>query len=225
MSWWAPKASYYRKMEKIPDEIGTAASVQAMVFGNMGDTSATGVAFTRNPSTGEKRLYGEFLINAQGEDVVAGIRNTVPLQDLAVPYAAGICAHLQVEDRHIRAVQPGHRQRLGEQQAAFDVGEPALPLLADRDEHRPPVVERVDHDHHDRQDEQLGDAEKLHVEPEGVEDLREAVLVDAPVEEVRLERARDRAPALERERELLLGHRSAAAPCCPRQSTRLFPPA
>ena len=73
-SWNTPKAIYYRKMERIPDDIGTAANVQAMVFGNMGDTSATGVGFTRDPGTGEKVFYGEFLINAQGEDVVAGIR-------------------------------------------------------------------------------------------------------------------------------------------------------
>ena len=78
-SWWNPKAAYYRKMEKIPDEIGTAANVQAMVFGNMGDTSATGVGFTRDPATGEKTFYGEFLINAQGEDVVAGIRTPQPI--------------------------------------------------------------------------------------------------------------------------------------------------
>lgn len=81
-SWWNPKASYYRKMEKIPDEIGTAASVQAMVFGNIGDDSATGVGFTRNPLTGEKEFWGEFLVNAQGEDVVAGIRTPEPLSDL-----------------------------------------------------------------------------------------------------------------------------------------------
>jgi len=81
-SWWNPKASYYRKMEKIPDEVGTAANVQAMVFGNLGDTSATGVGFTRDPATGEKVFYGEFLVNAQGEDVVAGIRTPQPIQDL-----------------------------------------------------------------------------------------------------------------------------------------------
>ncbi|HEY7337059.1 MAG TPA: pyruvate, phosphate dikinase [Bryobacteraceae bacterium] len=81
-SWWNPKAIYYRKMEKIPDEIGTAANVQAMVFGNLGNTSATGVGFTRDPATGEKTFYGEFLINAQGEDVVAGIRTPEPLSDL-----------------------------------------------------------------------------------------------------------------------------------------------
>jgi pyruvate,orthophosphate dikinase len=81
-SWWNPKASYYRKMEKIPDEIGTAATVQAMVFGNTGDNSATGVGFTRNPLTGEKEFWGEFLLNAQGEDVVAGIRTPEPISDL-----------------------------------------------------------------------------------------------------------------------------------------------
>jgi len=81
-SWWNPKAEYYRKMEKIPDEIGTGATVQAMVFGNMGDSSATGVGFTRDPATGEKTFYGEFLINAQGEDVVAGIRTPQPISQL-----------------------------------------------------------------------------------------------------------------------------------------------
>ncbi len=81
-SWWNDKAAYYRKMEKIPDNIGTAANVQAMVFGNMGETSATGVGFTRDPATGEKVFYGEFLINAQGEDVVAGIRTPQPISEL-----------------------------------------------------------------------------------------------------------------------------------------------
>ena len=73
-SWMNPRAITYRRLHQIPEEWGTAVNVQAMVFGNLGDTSATGVAFTRNPSTGEKTLYGEFLVNAQGEDVVAGIR-------------------------------------------------------------------------------------------------------------------------------------------------------
>ncbi len=81
-SWWNPKAAYYRKMEKIPDEVGTAANVQAMVYGNLGDTSATGVGFTRDPATGENTFYGEFLVNAQGEDVVAGIRTPEPIIDL-----------------------------------------------------------------------------------------------------------------------------------------------
>jgi len=73
-SWMNARAKTYRRLHNIPESWGTAVNVQAMVFGNMGDDSATGVAFTRNPSTGEKKLYGEFLINAQGEDVVAGIR-------------------------------------------------------------------------------------------------------------------------------------------------------
>src|SRR5947208_185123 len=73
-SWMNARAVTYRRLHDIPESWGTAVNVQAMVFGNMGETSATGVAFTRNPSTGESRLYGEFLVNAQGEDVVAGIR-------------------------------------------------------------------------------------------------------------------------------------------------------
>ncbi len=81
-SWWNPRASHYRKMNKIDDHLGTAVNVQAMVFGNMGDTSATGVGFTRNPATGEKKFYGEYLINAQGEDVVAGIRTPQPIETL-----------------------------------------------------------------------------------------------------------------------------------------------
>jgi pyruvate,orthophosphate dikinase len=81
-SWWAPKASYYRKMEKIDDRLGTACNIQAMVFGNMGDTSCTGVGFTRDPGSGEKVFYGEFLVNAQGEDVVAGIRTPSPISEL-----------------------------------------------------------------------------------------------------------------------------------------------
>lgn len=80
-SWNGKKAVSYRRIEGIPDEWGTAVNVQAMVFGNMGDTSATGVAFTRNPATGENKFYGEWLVNAQGEDVVAGIRTPSPLND------------------------------------------------------------------------------------------------------------------------------------------------
>ncbi len=78
-SWMNDRAQFYRRLHDIPEAWGTAVNIQSMVFGNMGDTSATGVAFTRNPSTGEDRLYGEFLINAQGEDVVAGIRTPQPL--------------------------------------------------------------------------------------------------------------------------------------------------
>lgn len=81
-SWNSARAIYYRKQNKIPDDLGTAVNVQCMVFGNMGDDCGTGVAFTRNPSTGERGLYGEYLINAQGEDVVAGIRTPEPISSL-----------------------------------------------------------------------------------------------------------------------------------------------
>src|SRR4051812_40798334 len=81
-SWWAPKASYYRKMEKIDDRLGTACNIQTMVFGNMGDSCCTGVGFTRDPGSGAKVFYGEFLVNAQGEDVVAGIRTPEPITAL-----------------------------------------------------------------------------------------------------------------------------------------------
>jgi pyruvate,orthophosphate dikinase len=82
-SWMNQRAITYRRLHNIPESWGTAVNVQAMVFGNMGNTSATGVAFTRNPSTGERRLYGEFLINAQGEDVVAGIRTPQEITEAA----------------------------------------------------------------------------------------------------------------------------------------------
>ena len=82
-SWHNARAKTYRRLNGIPDGWGTAVNVQAMVFGNLGDTSATGVAFTRNPSTGARELYGEFLLNAQGEDVVAGIRTPQPLTEAA----------------------------------------------------------------------------------------------------------------------------------------------
>jgi pyruvate,orthophosphate dikinase len=82
-SWMNARAATYRRLHDIPESWGTAVNVQAMVFGNMGETSATGVAFTRNPSTGESKLYGEFLINAQGEDVVAGIRTPQDITEAA----------------------------------------------------------------------------------------------------------------------------------------------
>ncbi len=81
-SWNNERAKVYRKINNIPDDLCTAVNVQSMVFGNMGDDSGTGVAFTRNPSTGEKEIYGEFLVNAQGEDVVAGIRTPEPIKNL-----------------------------------------------------------------------------------------------------------------------------------------------
>ncbi|MBU2599082.1 pyruvate, phosphate dikinase [bacterium] len=81
-SWNNPRAITYRKLNNIPDNLGTAVNIQAMVFGNMGELSGTGVAFTRDPSTGEKKFYGEYLLNAQGEDVVAGIRTPNPINGL-----------------------------------------------------------------------------------------------------------------------------------------------
>jgi pyruvate,orthophosphate dikinase len=81
-SWYNPRAKTYRRLNKISDDLGTAVNVQTMVFGNMGDTSGTGVGFTRNPATGAKEFYGEFLMNAQGEDVVAGVRTPVPIKEL-----------------------------------------------------------------------------------------------------------------------------------------------
>jgi len=100
-SWNNKRAIEYRRIYKIPDDWGTAVNVQAMVFGNLGESSGTGVAFTRNPATGEKRLYGEFLQNAQGEDVVAGIRTPKPIEALkeVMPKAykelTGICRRLE----------------------------------------------------------------------------------------------------------------------------------
>jgi pyruvate, orthophosphate dikinase len=107
-SWNTPKAIYYRRMEKIPDSIGTAANVQAMVFGNMGDNSGTGVGFTRNPSSGENKFYGEFLVNAQGEDVVAGIRTPQPIAELEKVMPAAYATLREITsnlEKHYRDVQ------------------------------------------------------------------------------------------------------------------------
>src|SRR5213075_2713304 len=82
-SWDNDRAKLYRRQYVIPDDLGTAVNVQCMVFGNLGNDCATGVAFTRNPATGTAELYGEFLTNAQGEDVVAGIRTPEPISELA----------------------------------------------------------------------------------------------------------------------------------------------
>lgn len=95
LSWHSRRAETYRRLHDFEDDWGTAVNVQAMVFGNMGDTSATGVAFTRNPSTGEKALYGEFLVNAQGEDVVAGIRTPQPLTKAAREEAGDVAPSLE----------------------------------------------------------------------------------------------------------------------------------
>jgi len=107
-SWNTPRAITYRRHDNIPDDLGTAVNVGQMVFGNMGPTSATGVAFTRNPSTGERELYGEFLVNAQGEDVVAGIRTPRPLGELeeVVPEAfAGLTEAMGRLESHYREMQ------------------------------------------------------------------------------------------------------------------------
>ena len=107
-SWDNPRAIIYRRMNDIPGDWGTAVNVQSMVFGNMGDTSGTGVAFTRNPSTGEKGIFGEYLINAQGEDVVAGIRTPQPItrlaEDLPECYAQFMDIANRLED-HYRDMQ------------------------------------------------------------------------------------------------------------------------
>ena len=107
-SWHNPRAIEYRRIYDIPDEIGTAVNVQAMVFGNTGERSATGVGFTRNPSTGAKEFFGEFLINAQGEDVVAGIRTPRPIRDLdtLMPHAYRQLRQITTRlERHYKDVQ------------------------------------------------------------------------------------------------------------------------
>lgn len=107
-SWMGRRAVDYRRVHRIPDDLGTAVNVQAMVFGNLGWDSATGVAFTRNPATGEKRLYGEYLPNAQGEDVVAGIRTPKPLDELAREMPEVYREFVEVAqrlERHYRDVQ------------------------------------------------------------------------------------------------------------------------
>ena len=89
-SWDNPRANVYRRDNDIPYSWGTAVNVQSMAFGNMGDDCGTGVAFTRNPATGEKKLFGEFLTNAQGEDVVAGIRTPMPISEMSEKVPRGL---------------------------------------------------------------------------------------------------------------------------------------
>ena len=103
-SWFGKRANDYRNSQKIAHDLGTAVSVVTMVFGNMGNDSGTGVAFTRDPNTGEKELYGEYLVNAQGEDVVAGIRTPEKISHLAdeMPGAYAECQRMptQLENHH-----------------------------------------------------------------------------------------------------------------------------
>jgi pyruvate,orthophosphate dikinase len=102
-SWTNPHTDYYRKLNGIPVTMGTAVNVQAMVFGNLGDDCATGVAFTRNPATDASEIYGEFLTNARGEDVVAGIRTPEPISELAKKLPAAHAQLVQVgARRHAR---------------------------------------------------------------------------------------------------------------------------
>ncbi len=107
-SWDNPRAIYYRRLNDIPGDWGTAVNVQEMVYGNMGNDSGTGVAFTRNPSTGEKKLYGEFLMNAQGEDVVAGIRTPQPMEHMKEVNAAAYDEFVKIAgilEKHYRDMQ------------------------------------------------------------------------------------------------------------------------
>ncbi|MCM0605028.1 MAG: pyruvate, phosphate dikinase [Xanthomonadaceae bacterium] len=107
-SWMSPRAITYRRLNSIPESWGTAVNIQAMVFGNMGDDCSTGVAFTRDPSTGEKKFFGEFLINAQGEDVVAGVRTPQSIEKLKLimpkPYKELVAAYQKLE-KHYRDMQ------------------------------------------------------------------------------------------------------------------------
>ena len=107
-SWKLKKAIDYRRQNNIPDTLGTAVNIVAMVFGNLGNDSGTGVAFTRNPSTGEKKFYGEFLVNAQGEDVVAGIRTPLPIDEMAAKLPGAYAELLETQNRleqHYRDMQ------------------------------------------------------------------------------------------------------------------------
>ena len=110
-SWNNPRATLYRKQNKIADDLGTAVNVQSMAFGNMGDDCGTGVAFTRNPATGEKKLFGEFLTNAQGEDVVAGVRTPMPIAEMAEKFPEafaqfeGVCKTLEDHYRDMQDME------------------------------------------------------------------------------------------------------------------------
>ncbi|MDF2511238.1 MAG: ppdK, partial [Herbinix sp.] len=133
-SWDNPRAIYYRRMNDIPGDWGTAVNVQSMVFGNMGDTSGTGVAFTRNPSTGEAKIYGEYLINAQGEDVVAGIRTPLPIsrleEDMPEAYAEFIMPEAYAEFMRIATLLENHYKDM--QDMEFTIEDTKLYFLQTR---------------------------------------------------------------------------------------------
>ncbi len=130
-SWQNERAKHYRRINNIDDMLGTAVNVQAMVYGNLGDTSGTGVGFTRNPATGAKEFYGEFLMNAQGEDVVSGVRTPVPYFRAAQDHAPGVRPAARHHDAAGEALQ-GH--------AGFRVHHPGRQALhaadAQRQAHR-----------------------------------------------------------------------------------------
>ena len=124
-SWNNPRAIYYRRMNDIPGSWGTAVNVQEMVFGNMGETSGTGVAFSRNPSTGEKKLYGEYLMNAQGEDVVAGVRTPLTIDQLKEQNPA-------VYDQFVNIVETLEKHYRDMQDMEFTIEEGKLFMLQTR---------------------------------------------------------------------------------------------
>ena len=162
-SWDNPRANHYRRMNDIPHDLGTAVNVQAMVFGNLGDTSATGVGFTRDPATGANKFYGEFLLNAQGEDVVAGIRTPRPIRELesVLPRAydelRSITSHLEqhyrdvqdfeftVEEGKLYMLQTRNGKRTGAAAVKFAVDMVAEGLIDDRE-----AVMRVEPQHLDQ---------------------------------------------------------------------------
>jgi pyruvate,orthophosphate dikinase len=177
-SWNNPRAIKYREIHRLPHTWGTAVNVQAMVFGNMGERSGTGVAFTRDPSTGQKRLYGEFLMNAQGEDVVAGIRTPQPIETLAriAPKAyrdfSGICRRLEKHYRDMQDIE-------------FTIQEGKLYLLQTRTGKRTPMAAvkiAVDMQHEGLIDKKMA---VLRVDPHQVEILLHPMLdAKAKVERV-----------------------------------------
>ena len=162
-SWDNPRANHYRRMNDIPHDLGTAVNVQAMVFGNLGDTSATGVGFTRDPATGANNFYGEFLLNAQGEDVVAGIRTPRPIRELesVLPQAydelRSITSRLEqhyrdvqdfeftVEEGKLYMLQTRSGKRTGAAAVKFAVDMVAEGLIDDRE-----AVMRVEPQHLDQ---------------------------------------------------------------------------